>query len=188
MGLAVDIYMCVYDGGEQMTQRRSFRRKQKNPTLSFPPRRHFFFKTSTSRRAIRVPTGSNPLRLSVPTGSTTSRTSKQRQTSSYMHIYYPRPQWGAPTPPSSADGPLHPSRADHVVPTIAREEKYRPLACQSRSLDDPHEVQRSPPRWPIRKAPRPRRTHRRGLSRLTGPAPASRADLREGVEDVECRV
>jgi len=22
---------------------------------------------------------------------------------------YPRPQWGAPTPPSSADGPLHPS-------------------------------------------------------------------------------
>ena len=58
-----------------------------------------------------VPTGSTP--LSVPTGSTTSRTSK-RQTSSY-----PRPQWGAPTPPSSAGGPLHPSRTDHVVPTIA---------------------------------------------------------------------
>ena len=36
----------------------------------------------------------------------------------------------------------------------------------SRSLDDDHEVQRSPPRWPLRKAPRPRRTHRRGLSRL----------------------
>ena len=32
---------------------------------------------------------------------------------------YPRPQWGAPTPPSSAGGPLHPSRTDHVVPTIA---------------------------------------------------------------------
>ena len=25
---------------------------------------------------------------------------------------YPRPQWGAPAPPSSADGPLHPSRSD----------------------------------------------------------------------------
>ena len=36
----------------------------------------------------------------------------------------------------------------------------------SPSLDDTHEVQRSPPRWPLRKAPRPRRTHRRGLSRL----------------------
>ena len=29
-----------------------------------------------------------------------------------------------------------------------------------------HEVQRSPSRWPLRKAPRPRRTQRRGLSRL----------------------
>ena len=36
----------------------------------------------------------------------------------------------------------------------------------SRSLDDDHEVQRSPPRWPLRRPPRPRRTHRRGLSRL----------------------
>ncbi|EOD16078.1 hypothetical protein EMIHUDRAFT_374167, partial [Emiliania huxleyi CCMP1516] len=44
--------------------------------------------------------------------------------------------------------------------------EYRPLACQSRSLDDPHEVQRSPSRWPLRRPPRPRRTHRRGLSRL----------------------
>ena len=31
----------------------------------------------------------------------------------------PRPQWGVPAPPSSADGPLHPSRTDHVVPTLA---------------------------------------------------------------------
>jgi len=72
-----------------------------------------------SRRAIRVPTGSTP--LSVPTGSTTSRTSK-RQTSSC-----PRPQWGAPTPPSSADGPLHPSRTDHVVPN-----RCRGIACHVR--------------------------------------------------------
>ena len=55
--------------------------------------------TSTSRRALCAPTG--------------SRTSK-RQTASC-----PRPQWGVPAPPSSADGPLHPSRTDHVVPTIA---------------------------------------------------------------------
>merc|ERR1711998_331164 len=44
--------------------------------------------------------------------------------------------------------------------------EYRPLACQPRSLDDPLEVQRSPSRWPLRRPPRPRRTHRRGLSRL----------------------
>ena len=29
------------------------------------------------------------------------------------------PRWRAPVPPSSADGPLHPSRTDHVDPTIA---------------------------------------------------------------------
>ena len=56
-------------------------------------------KTSTSRCALCAPTG--------------SRTSK-RQTASC-----PRPQWGVPAPPSSADGPLHPSRTDHVVPTLA---------------------------------------------------------------------
>ena len=48
-----------------------------------------------------------------------ARTSK-RQTSSY-----PRPQWRAPvrvpqpSSASSADGPLHPLRTDHVVPTLA---------------------------------------------------------------------
>ncbi|EOD06628.1 hypothetical protein EMIHUDRAFT_446492 [Emiliania huxleyi CCMP1516] len=41
----------------------------------------------------------------------------------------------------------------------------------SRSLDDDHEVQRSPPRWPLRKASRPRRTHGAGsLGYGTGPS------------------
>ena len=46
------------------------------------------------------------------TGSTSKRTSKRRTASC------PRPQWGVPAPPSSADGPLHPS-CNHVVPTFA---------------------------------------------------------------------
>ena len=59
-----------------------------------------------------APTGSTPLRLSVPTGSTTSslKNKQAAQTASY-----PRPQWGAPAPHSSADGPLHPSCTDHVL-------------------------------------------------------------------------
>merc|ERR1711918_134962 len=41
----------------------------------------------------------------------------------------------------------------------------------SRSLDDDHEVQRSPPRWLLRKASRPRRTHGAGyLGYGTGPS------------------
>ncbi|EOD07270.1 hypothetical protein EMIHUDRAFT_308920 [Emiliania huxleyi CCMP1516] len=41
----------------------------------------------------------------------------------------------------------------------------------SRSLNDDHEVQRSPPRWPLRKASRPRRTHGAGsLGYGTGPS------------------
>ncbi|EOD12433.1 hypothetical protein EMIHUDRAFT_357418 [Emiliania huxleyi CCMP1516] len=41
----------------------------------------------------------------------------------------------------------------------------------SRSLNDDHEVQRSPPRWPLRKASRPRRTHGAGsLGCGTGPS------------------
>merc|ERR1712094_53918 len=43
--------------------------------------------------------------------------------------------------------------------------EYRPLACQPPHRGH-HEVQRSPSRWPLRRPPRPRRTHRRGLSRL----------------------
>ena len=47
------------------------------------------------------------------TGSTSKRTSKRRTASC------PRPQWGLPAPPpSSADGPLHPS-CNHVVPAFA---------------------------------------------------------------------
>ena len=64
-------------------------------------------RTSTSRRAIGVKTGSTPQR--VPIGSRTSK----RQTASYA-----RPQWGVPAPPSSADRLPHPS-CNHVVPTIA---------------------------------------------------------------------
>ena len=44
---------------------------------------------------------------------------KNKQAARDKTSSYPRPQWGAPTPPSSADGPLHPSRTDHVVPTLA---------------------------------------------------------------------
>ena len=35
----------------------------------------------------------------------------------------PRPQWGVPAPPSSANGPLHPSRADHVVPQSQKQKQ-----------------------------------------------------------------
>ena len=44
---------------------------------------------------------------------------KNKQEANGFLPSYARPQWGVPAPPSSADGPLHPSRTDHVVPTIA---------------------------------------------------------------------
>jgi len=43
----------------------------------------------------------------------------------------------------------------------------------SRSLDDDHEVQRSPPRWPLRKAPRTASNSSARALSATGPAPAS---------------
>ena len=42
-------------------------------------------------------------------------------------VLLPSAQWRAPVPPSSADGPLHPSRTDHVVPT-------RGIPCHEREL------------------------------------------------------
>ena len=62
--------------------------------------------------------------LSVPTGSTTSRTSK-RQTSSY-----PRPQWGAPTPPSSADA--GPSTLHVRIMSCSPHNRCRGIACHVR--------------------------------------------------------
>ena len=66
----------------------------------------------------------------------------------------------------------------------------------SRPTEGHHEVQRSPPRWPLRKAPRPRRTHRRGLSRLRDrpqlrlradklPSP-NHCESRDFLEHLEC--
>ena len=43
---------------------------------------------------------------------------KNKQAADVLLLTLGPSQWGAPTPPSSADGPLHPSRTDHV-PTLA---------------------------------------------------------------------
>ena len=74
--------------------------------------------TDGANRTFGLPTLSFRRAMSVKTGSTPQRAPIGSRTSKWQTASYARPQWGVPAPPSSADGPPHPS-CNHVVPTIA---------------------------------------------------------------------
>ena len=75
-------------------------------------------------------------------------------------------EWGKiKSPKMACQSTVHGRTQKLRSPSFAFAREGQPFPRQSHD-DHVKEEQSSPPRWPLRKAPRPRRTHRRELSRL----------------------